>query len=135
MKKIFIALLIVLSLVALCACKNNENTDQTQAPTAAPTEAGEPAQVTTNYDDIDWETPIDVDDFYVEETVAGGEATEPEAGKPTQGAEETKPGATEPTDAPADVTEAPEQDPTESAPATSKPSGSSNPIELPMIPG
>lgn len=130
MRKILV-LVLVLSVFLLCACQNGNN-DETQ-PVSSPTEsevgAADPSEKAT----IDWETPIDVDDSFAEETDA---PTEPS---------ETSNGATEPSTEPSvkpteDPTETadPGESPTEAVqptePVPTKPFGS-GPIELPMVPG
>ncbi len=131
MKKLII-LTVILSLVLLCGC-NPADKDATTTNPSVTDPASEPsgseptggANQETN--PIDWETPIDIDDSFLdqpEETdPSESQATEPDASDPNA----TDPAPTEPTPT----------NPTPSEPEPTKPSGStgSKPIELPMIPG
>lgn len=135
MKKL-IVLIMLLSLVLLCGCNqaaNNENTttapnatDPTGAPAGNETTGG----VGEPTDPIDWETPIDIDDSFIEEQPDETNPTEPGA---------TEPGATEPDPTQGGTTESaptePEAEPTEPAPVKPTSPSGSKPIELPMIPG
>lgn len=131
MKKLII-LTVILSLVLLCGCNpagkdatttNPSVTDPASEPSGSEPTGG--ANQETN--PIDWETPIDIDDSFLdqpEETdPSESQATEPDASDPNA----TDPAPTEPTPT----------NPAPSEPDPTKPSGStgSKPIELPMIPG
>lgn len=138
MKKM-IVLIMVLSLVVLCGCKATIDVDLKDTnPSNTKPSGGSTNQETTGKVDeptnpIDWETPIDIDDSFVEE--------QPDETKPTEpGA--TEPGATEPGATQAGTSEpAPtepdtsETEPSEPAPTKPSSSSGSKPIELPMIPG
>ena len=135
MKKL-IVLIMVLSLVLLCGCKATIDVDlkETNPNGTKPTGESTNQETTGNAneatDPIDWETPIDIDDSFIEE--------QPNETNPTE-AGTTEPGATEPDPTQAGTTEPaptePEAEPTEPAlPKPTSPSGS-KPIELPMIPG
>lgn len=141
MKKYLTIVSVVLCLLlVLCACKsgNNEATNPVTEPSASDSEVVKPTENVT----IDWETPIDVDDSFLEDPTEPGDT-------PVDPSDETGPLTTvdpsnptdpsvEPTDAP-QATDAPTSDPPEATePAEqipTKPSGSSGAIELPMIPG
>ncbi len=133
MKKLLV-LLLALSLIMLCGCKNtnqNDVVDPTLDPDATGSQSADPTENVT----IDWETPIDIDDSFLQETE--DEATEPgNEENPTEG--ETTSGQNDPTQpdpTEADPTES-ASTPTESEPVeTTKPNGGSRPIELPMVPG
>ena len=133
MKKFLIVVSLILSLLmVLCACKsgNNEATNPATEPNASGSEVVKPTENVT----IDWETPIDVDDSFLEETADDSESVTEPAETDSTGA--TVPQATDPTDPSVDPTDAPEvtEAPTSSETRPQKP-GSSGAIELPMIPG
>lgn len=141
MKKLFV-LLLALSLLSLCACKNSVVDDLPDDVPDSPGVTGENAADPTDGATIDWETPIDVDDFFNEELESDidkpddivtdpADENEPTAADTTGSqSKPTEPNATEPTPT--------EPKPTQPAPTepveTNRP-GSSGPIELPMIPG
>ena len=137
MKKVFAICLILSVLMLFCACNGNNNDDvdisgvETGGADAGNQETTAPSENVT----IDWETPIDIDDSFLEET-SSGNTTEPE--------ESTAPGETQ--NGTTDPSEESAQDPTETVagestgdsvtePTPSKPVNSSGAIELPMIPG
>ena len=134
MKKILVLFVIACSLFCmLCACKSGE--ENVTDPAAEPSVTGEGEIKPVEKETIDWETPIDVDDSFAEDTT-------PSVDTPTDPSDETGPLTTVPVSDPAnsedptdptdsDVTEAPTEGTTE---PTSTSSGS-GPIELPMIPG
>lgn len=135
MKKILIFMMI-LSLLTLCACRNSAIDDLPDGVND-PSESDSGSTESSDENTIDWETPIDIDDAFQQETEdeEQTDTTEPEGEIDTTDDETTapenkptQPNATEPT--------ATEPDPTEAVtnPKPSKP-GSSGPIELPMIPG
>ena len=140
MKKL-VLICLVLSLISLCACKNNDKVTEpsnspeaTQGPTTdnnQPTDI-EGGSVNQPDNDSEFETPIDVDDSFLNQD----NGTEPST-TPTDPTEPSKPG---------DPSEPTEPKPTESpvvpTEPTTPPSGGNNggqtgskPIELPMIPG
>lgn len=136
MKKIF-CIALILSLFLLCACQNGRHKET--EPSFAPTESGALTTDPTEQATIDWETPIDVDDSFAEETTPVTETpTEPETSngetKPTDpSVKPTEP--SNPTEGPAEPTEAPTEAPgNNTEPVPTKPSGS-GPIELPFISG
>lgn len=132
MKKILILLILIVSVIfVFCGCKSDEN--DAIVPVTDPSVTSNEGNNSVDKENIDWETPIDVDDSFAEDT-------NPNADTPTDPSEETGPlstvsdpenteDPTNPTDP--DVTEAPTDGTTE---PTSTSSGS-GPIELPMIPG
>ncbi len=134
MKKILV-LVLIFSVFLLCACQNGSNNETQPAGSPTESEAGtaEPSEQVS----IDWETPIDVDDSFAEETDA---ATEAPAEPSESNAEATEPLSSEPTEPSVkpteatDPTEGPTEAPQPTEPVPTKPSGS-GPIELPMIPG
>ena len=147
MKKI-IALISIICLIlcAFVACKSDEV--EVTNPATEPTETAAGAITPVDKDNIDWETPIDIDDSFVEDATTPAE-TAPVTTEPieTDASGETKPQTTNPTEPSSDptdptdssdVTEAPTSapteapDPTESTPPKTSSSGA---IELPMIPG
>lgn len=130
MKRLLV-LLLALSLVMLCGCKNADHNDVVD-PTAESNGAGSEIADPTENVTYDWETPIDIDDSFLQET-EDEESTEPENEEDPTEAESTA-GQNEPT----------QPNPTEPAPTdpepdvtVSQPTGStgSKPIELPMVPG
>lgn len=139
MKKIII-LFVILSLVAMCGCK--ATVDVTNPTTKPVTPSGNTETPTTvaptnpSFDDIDWESEIDVDESFLAENDPTDpqetEPTEPGNSEPTSGA--TEPGASEPT-----ASEPGNSEPVATEPeVTAPPKPVTNPdgaIELPMIPG
>lgn len=140
MKKYLVLFVVLALMCALCACKSGDEnvTNPAVDPTATSGSVNEPAEKVT----IDWETPIDVDDSFIDDS------TDP-IDKPTDPSDETGPlttvDPTYPTDGSEDPTEAapttdPTENPTEADPTEpevipTKGTGSSGAIELPMIPG
>ena len=133
MKKM-IVLIMVLSLVVLCGCKATIDVDLKDTnPSNTKPSGGSTNQETTGKVDeptnpIDWETPIDIDDSFVEEHPDETKPTEPGATEP--GA--TQAGTSEPAPTEPDTSET---EPSEPAPSKPSSSSGSKPIELPMIPG
>lgn len=137
MKKYLTIVAVVLCLLlVLCACKsgNNEPTNPVTEPSASDSEVVKPTENVT----IDWETPIDVDDSFLEDPTEPGDPSDETGPLTTVDPSDPTDPSVEPTDAP-QATDAPTGDPTEATdPAEqipTKPSGSSGAIELPMIPG
>lgn len=146
MKKI-IVLIMILSVVILCGCKSTSNTgtENNVVPTNANGTATQDSQPANNekpadseFDNIDWESPIDVDESFLE----NNESTEPtETTDPTEGTTPADPSETDPAD-PTDIPPVP-SDPAPSEPDTTKPEPepginkdpNTGAIELPMIPG
>lgn len=136
MKKILL-LLLVLSLATFCACGNSVIDD-------LPDDVSETANITdaAANESVDWETPIDIDDSFEQNTDEEIDITEPEVTESsfetepntsaTTGAQNTttQPSATEPA-----ATEPVATEPTETEPVATTRPNSSGPIELPMIPG
>lgn len=130
MKKVFVICIILSVVMLLCACNGDKNKVDITGVETGGVDAG--TQETTAPSEnitIDWETPIDIDDSFLEET-SPEYATE---------SGETQDGTTDPS---GETT----QDPTEvvveestgesvTEPMPSKPVNSSGAIELPMIPG
>lgn len=133
MKKL-IVLIMVLSLVVLCGCKATIDVDMKDTnPSNTKPSGGSTNQETTGKVDeptnpIDWETPIDIDDSFVEEQPDETKPTEPGATEP----DATQAGTSEP--APTEPNTS-ETEPSEPAPSKPSSSSGSKPIELPMIPG
>lgn len=137
MKKV-IVLLVVLSLLMLCACKSDNHSelpDTTDAPDAADVQTDPIDKEPNDTDPVgnetagEWETPIDIDDFFQQEDVTtAGDATEPDATEP----EQTTAPTVEPTTPP---TEPEQTEPETSEPETTKKTNSSGAIELPFISG
>lgn len=133
MKKL-IVLIMVLSLVALCGCKATIDVDMKDTnPSNTKPSGGSTNQETTGKVDeptnpIDWETPIDIDDSFVEEQPDETKPTEPGATEP----DATQAGTSEPAPTEPDTSET---EPSEPAPSKPSSSSGSKPIELPMIPG
>ena len=129
MKKIAVLFMIISAMLALCACNGTD---------VKPTEPSEAVPVVTQPQEnvtIDWETPIDIDDSFLEETT--GDAQEPVDTTPTTGPNGD---ATEPTENPTEENAEPTEgnvDPTEPSVEVTEPpkTNSSGAIELPMIPG
>ena len=133
MKKILV-LLLVLSLLALCGCKNSTSNDLPGNTDDPVNTSGNSTEDSGSDSTVDWETPIDIDDSVQQETEDA--ATEPiDEIDPTEATPTVaQPTEANPTEGNADPTE---PDPTEAEtdpPATSRPN-SSGPIELPMVPG
>ncbi len=132
MKKIMI-LLLVLSLATLCACRNSiiDNLPDSGKDPSNVTDSS--AEDPTENATIEWETPIDIDDSFQQETEDETDTTEDSATEP-EVEEDPTTGENDPTQpsAPTDpvVTE---PDPTDVEPT--KPNGGSKPIELPEIAG
>ena len=130
MKKLLV-LLLALSLVMLCGCKNADQNDVVD-PTAESNGTGSEITDPTENVTYDWETPIDIDDSFLQET-EDEESTEPENEEDPTAAESSA-GQNEPTQP-----NPTEPSPTEPEPdvTVSQPTGStgSKPIELPMVPG
>lgn len=129
MKKL-IVLIMVLSLVVLCGCNQAANNEST---TTAPNVTDPASNETTGgvgepTNPIDWETPIDIDDSFVEEQPDETKPTEPGATEP----DATQAGTSEPAPTEPDTSET---EPSEPAPTKPSSSSGSKPIELPMIPG
>ena len=124
MKKVLVLIMIISVVLLFCACNNTSNA-------TTPNDIAEPtSDATTNPQEnvtIDWETPIYIDDSFLEETSSSegaAEVTEPEISDPTEPTENTSQKPTQGTD------------PTESTePVISSPTNGSGAIELPMIPG
>lgn len=151
MKKLSV-LFVLVSFVILVGCDSNANvnagTNTTTVPQATENDNGAttPGQDTTpvatspSFDDIDWETDIDVDDNYVEETLPAEGSNEEGSEQPS---DPTDPAATDPVSTTPDNggTEATEPEattPEATEPQTSVPPsnpGNDGAIELPMIPG
>lgn len=133
MKKL-IVLIMVLSLVALCGCKATIDVDMKDTnPSNTKPSGGSTNQETTGKVDeptnpIDWETPIDIDDSFVEEQPDETKPTEPGSTEP----DATQAGTSEPAPTEPDTSET---EPSEPAPTKPSSSSGSKPIELPMIPG
>lgn len=133
MKKL-IVLIMVLSLVVLCGCKATIDVDLKDTnPSNTKPSGGSTNQETTGKVDeptnpIDWETPIDIDDSFVEEQPDETKPTEPGATEP----DATQAGTSEPAPTEPDTSET---EPSEPAPSKPSSSSGSKPIELPMIPG
>lgn len=133
MKKM-IVLIMVLSLVVLCGCKATIDVDLKDTnPSNTKPSGGSTNQETTGKVDeptnpIDWETPIDIDDSFVEEQPDETKPTEPGATEP----DATQAGTSEPAPTEPDTSET---EPSEPAPSKPSSSSGSKPIELPMIPG
>ena len=133
MKKL-IVLIMVLSLVVLCGCKATIDVDMKDTnPSNTKPSGGSTNQETTGKVDeptnpIDWETPIDIDDSFVEEQPDETKPTEPGATEP----DATQAGTSEPAPTEPDTSET---EPSEPAPSKPSSSSGSKPIELPMIPG
>ncbi len=141
MKKIFVICLVLSVVFLFCACNdNNDDVDANGSQTGnVDSSNGENVDPTENVT-IDWETPIDVDDSFLEETTPVSESTEPSV---TTVSGETQDDPTDPSD---ETTQGATQDPTEpvseestgesaTEPVATKPVNSSGAIELPMIPG
>ncbi len=136
MKKILL-LLLVLSIATLCACRNSV-IDDLPDDVIDPTSASDPSENEV----VDWETPIDIDDSFEQNTedeidTTEGDPTEPvDVTEPTSGEttapqnQPTQPSVTEP-----NTTEPAATDPVVTEPVATTRPGSSGPIELPMIPG
>lgn len=149
MKKI-IVILLVLSLVALCGCKEqtvpaNQTATKPGSSNADPETPTTVAPTKPIYSDFDWESEIDIDDSFLEEnetTPVDPQVTEPSASDPSE-PKATDPSGSEPqgttpqgSEPQATEPEATEPSATEPAPTTpNKPGSTSKPIELPMIPG
>ena len=132
-KYLVIVLAVFVLLCAFTACKSGEeNVNDPAVTDPVETSSGDIKPV--EKEPIDWETPIDVDDSFIEDSSEPTEgATEPVE---TDASGETKPQNTNPVEPSEDPTEAPEvtEAPTSSETQPQKP-GSSGAIELPMIPG
>lgn len=137
MKKV-IVLMVVLSLLMLCACKRDvspETPDITDTAGAENIQTNPTDKEPNDTDPVgnetsgEWETPIDIDDFFQQEDVTtAGDATEPDATEP----EQTTAPTVEPTTPP---TEPEQTEPETSEPETTKKTNSSGAIELPFISG
>lgn len=155
MKKLLV-LFVLVSFVVLVGCGNNTDVDaganittvpgvtENSGSTTVPGQDDTPAATNPSFDDIDWETDIDVDDNYVEETVpaeGSNEGGNDQPSDPTE-PEATDPVSTDPDNSGSDATEPEATTPEATEPQTSEPEptvpsnpGSSGAIELPMIPG
>lgn len=145
--KIIFTVLLCVSLLALCACKNeNNNSNQDSVPGNTPTVNTDPTTATSGsqnnsggsaFDDVDWESPIDVDENAetlppvtqnpTEPDATVPAVTEPNATEPNA----TEPAATAPGETEPPVVETNPVDPTD-PPVVINPDGS---IVLPFIPG
>lgn len=141
MKKIFVICMVLSVVMLLCACNGTDEAVGTNGSDNGIVDSGnkETAAPTENVT-IDWETPIDIDDSFLEENTSESETTEP---TDTSASGETQDDPTEPSD---ETTQGATQDPTEpiteessgegaTEPVATKPVNSSGVIELPMIPG
>lgn len=133
MKKYLVFVLAIFVLLcAFTACKSDEATVTDPVTDPAETVAGEVRPV--EKETIDWETPIDVDDSFIEDPTEPGDT-------PVEPSDETGPmttvDPTNPTDSSEQPTETPDvtEAPTDSETQPPKNPGSSGAIELPMIPG
>ncbi len=133
MKKLLVVLMII-SLLALCGCRDSK---QNVDPTNGPTNSGATQPDPTNGDassvtdpTIDWETPIDIDDSVTDPE--GGEETDPAVTDPTEPGDENDPTSVQD---PTEATEPEATKPQGSTPPVSGGSDKTGPIELPMIPG
>ena len=129
MKKVLVLIMIISVVLLFCACNNTSNA-------TTPNDIAEPtSDATTNPQEnvtIDWETPIDIDDSFLNETSSNEDAIEDITEDITEDISE----GTEPTDT--NPTTGPESEPTEptvTEPVISSPTNGSGAIELPMIPG
>ena len=140
MKKVLLVFMLA-ALLLLCACKSGNGDVSTNDPTMGTTDPVAEATEPVPFASIDWETPIDVDDSFVDDPSESIDM-------PVDPSDETGPlttvDPTNPTDPSEDPTEAPTDAPTKN-PNVSEPTepeviptkrpGSTGAIELPMIPG
>lgn len=131
MKKILL-LLLVFSVATLCACGNSV-LDDLPDDVIDPTSASDPSENEV----VDWETPIDIDDSFEQNTEDEIDTTEDD---PTEPVDVTEPTSGETTAPQNQATQPTATEPNTTEPATTDPvettrPGSSGPIELPMIPG
>ena len=133
MKKCLVFVLVTfLFLCVFTACKSGDTNVTTPVTDPAETTAGDIQPV--EKETIDWETPIDVDDSFLEDPTEPGDT-------PVDPSDETGPLTTvdpsNPTDSSEQPTETPDvtEAPTDSETQPPKNPGSSGAIELPMIPG
>ena len=131
MKKILL-LLLVLSIATLCACRNSV-IDDLPDDVIDPTSASDPSENEVT----DWETPIDIDDSFEQNTEDEIDTTEGDPTEPVDVTEPTTGETTAPQNQPTQpsVTEPVITDPVVTEPVETTRPGSSGPIELPMIPG
>ena len=139
MKKILLICMVLSVALLFCACNGNQNDVDVSGSESGIVDSGnnETAAPTQNVT-IDWETPIDIDDSFQEESSSETEIdiTDPAN---TSASGETQDDPTDPSD---ETTQGATQDPTE--PVSEESTGESatepvatkpGPIELPMIPG
>lgn len=142
--KRLIVILMIISVVILCGCKTASNTgiDNTVASTNGNTTQIQDSRPGSNeptnnseFDNIDWESPIDVDESFSDIDVPSQPT---EATEPTDGTTPTDPSETDPTEVPPAASETDPSEPEATKPQ-SKPGISTDPdtgaIQLPMIPG